>query len=150
MPSAATLSISQNGVQMIEGFEGYSATAYPDPGTGGAPWTIGYGHTKGVQPDQTITRAQAEQFLKEDLAWAEAAVRLNVRVPISQNQYDALVSLTYNVGPRGYPGLLSALNAGDYTGAQARFGDYVYSAGRVLQGLVNRRANEADLFSRRS
>jgi len=143
---ASGFSISQNGVQMIEGFEGYSATAYPDPGTGGAPWTIGYGHTKGVQPGQTITRAQAEQFLKEDLAWAQDAVRNNVHVPLNQNQFDALVSLTYNLGANGYPGLLAKLNAGDYKGAQAMFGEYVHAGGHVLQGLVNRRAKEAALF----
>ena len=143
---ASGFSISQNGVQMIEGFEGYSATAYPDPGTGGAPWTIGYGHTKRVQPGQTITRAQAEQFLREDLAWAQDAVRRNVHVPITQNQFDALVSLTYNLGANGYPGLLAKLNAGDYKGAQAMFGEYVHAGGRVLQGLVNRRAKEAALF----
>ncbi|WNL46593.1 LysM peptidoglycan-binding domain-containing protein [Dyella sp. BiH032] len=143
---ASGFSISQNGVQMIEGFEGYSATAYPDPGTGGAPWTIGYGHTKGVQPGQTITRAQAEAYLKEDLAWAQDAVRRNVHVPINQNQFDALVSLTYNLGANGYPGLLAKLNAGDYKGAQQMFGEYVHAGGRVLQGLVNRRAKEAALF----
>ncbi|MGO4702936.1 LysM peptidoglycan-binding domain-containing protein [Dyella sp. 2RAB6] len=144
--AASGFSISQNGVQMIEGFEGYSATAYPDPGTGGAPWTIGYGHTKGVQPGQTITRAQAEQYLKEDLAWAQDAVRSKVHVPITQNQFDALVSLTYNLGANGYPGLLAKLNAGDYKGAQAMFGEYVHAGGHVLQGLVNRRAKEAALF----
>lgn len=143
---ASGFSISQNGIRMIEGFEGYSATAYPDPGTGGAPWTIGYGHTKGVQPGQTITRAQAEAYLKEDLAWAQDAVRRNVHVPINQNQFDALVSLTYNLGANGYPGLLAKLNAGDYKGAQQMFGEYVHAGGRVLQGLVNRRAKEAALF----
>jgi LysM repeat protein len=143
---ASGFSISDSGVKMIEGFEGYSATAYPDPGTGGAPWTIGYGHTGGVQPGQTITRAQAEQYLKEDLSWAQDAVRRNVHVPINQNQFDALVSLTYNLGANGYPGLLAKLNAGDYKGAQAMFGQYVHAGGHVLQGLVNRRAKEAELF----
>ncbi len=143
---ASGFSISQNGVQMIEGFEGYSATAYPDPGTGGAPWTIGYGHTGGVQPGQTITRAQAEAYLKDDLSWAQDAVRRNVHVPINQNQFDALVSLTYNLGANGYPGLLAKLNAGDYKGAQQMFGEYVHAGGHELPGLVNRRAKEAALF----
>jgi len=73
-----------------------------------------------------------------------------VRVPINQNQFDALVSLTYNVGAKGYSGLLAKLNAKDYAGAQAMFGEYVHAGGRVLQGLVNRRAKEADLFGRGS
>ncbi|MFC4763274.1 LysM peptidoglycan-binding domain-containing protein [Dyella koreensis] len=143
---ASGFSISQNGVKMIEGFEGYSEKAYPDPGTGGAPWTIGYGHTGGVQPGQTITRAQAEAYLKQDLGWAQDAVRKNVHVPINQNQFDALVSLTYNLGANGYPGLLSKLNSGDYAGAQQMFGQYVHGGGHVLPGLVNRRAQEAALF----
>jgi rfaE bifunctional protein nucleotidyltransferase chain/domain len=143
---ASGMSISENGVKMIEGFEGFSATAYPDPGTGGAPWTIGYGHTGGVVPGETITQAQAETYLKKDLDSAESAVRENVHVPLTQNQFDALVSLTYNVGPNGYPSLLATLNRGDYAGAQKMFGDYIYAGGHVLQGLVNRRAQEAALF----
>lgn len=143
---ASHLTISENGVKMIEGFEGFSATAYPDPGTGGAPWTIGYGHTGGVSPGETITRAQAETYLEQDLSSAENAVRQNVHVPLTQNQFDALVSLTYNVGANGYSGLLATLNRGDYAGAQRMFGDYVHAGGHVLQGLVNRRAQEAALF----
>lgn len=143
---ASHFSTSENGVKMIEGFEGYSATAYPDPGTGGAPWTIGYGHTGGVVPGETITRAQAEAYLRQDLSSAENAVRNNVHVPLTQNQFDALVSLTYNVGANGYSSLLATLNRGDYSGAQRMFGDYVHAGGHVLQGLVNRRAQEAALF----
>ena len=143
---ASQFSISENGVRMIEGFEGYSATAYPDPGTGGAPWTIGYGHTGGVSPGETITRAQAEAYLRQDLSSAENAVRHNVHVPLTQNQFDALVSLTYNVGANGYSSLLATLNRGDYADAQRMFGDYVHAGGHVLQGLVNRRAQEAALF----
>ncbi|MGV8930833.1 MAG: LysM peptidoglycan-binding domain-containing protein [Luteimonas sp.] len=144
--AASNFSISQRGVQMLEGFEGYRSHAYPDPGTGGAPWTIGYGHTAGVKPGDVISKGQAEQFLKQDLAWAQDAVRSKVDVPISQNQFDALVSLTYNLGANGYPGLLSKLNGGDYAGAQQMFGQYVHAGGHVMQGLVTRRASEAALF----
>jgi len=143
---ASGMTISENGVKMIEGFEGFSAKAYPDPGTGGAPWTIGYGHTGGVKPGETISQATAEQYLKQDLNTAQNAVRQNVHVPLTQNQFDALVSLTYNVGPNGYPSLLAMLNRGDYAGAQKQFGDYVHAGGKVLPGLVNRRAKEAALF----
>lgn len=143
---AAQLSISENGVKMIEGFEGFRATAYPDPGTGGAPWTIGYGHTGGVVPGQTISQAQAEAFLIQDLASAQSAVRQNVHVALTQNQFDALVSLTYNVGPEGYSSLLATLNRGDYAGAQSMFGNYVHGGGHVLPGLVKRREQEAALF----
>lgn len=143
---ASGMTISENGVKMIEGFEGFSAKAYPDPGTGGAPWTIGYGHTGGVKPGETMSQATAEQYLKQDLNTAENAVRQNVHVPLTQNQFDALVSLTYNLGPNGYPSLLATLNRGDYAGAQKQFGDYVHAGGKVLPGLVNRRAKEAELF----
>ena len=113
--SASGFSISQNGVHMLEGFEGLRLTAYQDSA---GVWTIGYGHTHGVQPGQKISQATAEQYLKDDLAWAQDAVRRNVHVPINQNQFDALVSLTYNLGANGYPGLLSDLNRGDYAAAQ--------------------------------
>ena len=141
--AASGFSISQDGVKMLEGFEGLRLNAYQDSG---GVWTIGYGHTGGVHAGQHISQAQAEQFLKQDLAWAQSAVRSNVHVPINQNQFDALVSLTYNLGAHGYPGLLSKLNSGDYAGAQAMFGEYVHAGGQVLQGLVTRRAKEAALF----
>ncbi|KRE99999.1 hypothetical protein ASG87_13510 [Frateuria sp. Soil773] len=140
---ASGFSISQNGVHMLEGFEGLRLDAYQDSV---GVWTIGYGHTHGVRPGQHISQAQAEAYLKDDLGWAQDAVRRNVHVPITQNQFDALVSLTYNLGANGYPGLLADLNRGDYAAAQNDFHDYVHAGGRVLQGLVNRRNQEAALF----
>lgn len=147
---ASSYSISENGVKMIEGFEGGPyLTAYPDPGTGGAPWTIGYGHTGGVTPGEHITQAQAEQFLKNDLQTAESAVRDSIHVPMTQNQFDACVSLAFNIGGSGFAksDVASRLNAGDYSGAQQAFGEYNHIAnGDVLPGLTSRRAAEAALF----
>src|SRR5262245_12639546 len=89
---------SQAGMGLIEEFEGCILHAYPDPATGGAPWTIGYGHTAGVQPGDTCSREQALDWLRKDLAWAEAAVNRLVAVPLEQHQFDALVSFTFNLG----------------------------------------------------
>ncbi len=146
---ASSYTISENGVKLIEGFEGGPyLTAYPDPATGGAPWTIGYGHTGGVQPGEHITQAQAEQFLKSDLQSAESAVRSSIHVPITQNQFDACVSLAFNIGGTGFSesDVAARLNAGDYTGAQRAFGEYNHANGQVLPGLTRRRAAEAALF----
>jgi len=147
--AASSLSISENGVRMIEGFEGGPyLRAYPDPATGGAPWTIGYGHTGGVTPGEQITQAQAEQFLKNDLQSAENAVRNSVHVPITQNQFDACVSLAFNIGGSGFAhsDVAARLNAGDYAGAQHAFAEYNHANGQVLAGLTRRRAQEAALF----
>jgi len=142
----ANMSLSSAGLQMIEKYEGLRLTAYQDPG---GVWTIGYGHTgSDVKPGQTITRAQAEQLLQGDVATAENAVRSQVKVPLTQGQFDALVSFTYNCGAGTLRNsdLLAKLNAGDYAGAQAAFGKYVHAGGQVLPGLVTRRQEEANMF----
>jgi spore coat assembly protein SafA len=142
--SPAGLSMSDQGIRMLEGFEGLRLNAYQDSG---GVWTIGYGHTGNVHPGEHITQQQAEQYLRQDVGWAQNAVRNNVHVPLSQNQFDALVSLTYNLGAHGYSTLLNHLNSGNYAAAQRDFAMYVHdSKGHVLQGLVNRRSEEAALF----
>ncbi|MFK7888037.1 MAG: LysM peptidoglycan-binding domain-containing protein [Gammaproteobacteria bacterium] len=143
--AAADLSLSQDGVDLIKSFEGLRLNSYQDSG---GVWTIGYGHTSGVGPGQTITQAQADSFLRQDVQWAENAVRDNVDVPLTQNQFDALVSFTFNVGAGAFAGstLLRNLNAGDYAGAQEQFGRWVNADGQRLEGLVRRRGDEAALF----
>ncbi|HEV2680662.1 MAG TPA: glycoside hydrolase family protein, partial [Rhodanobacter sp.] len=146
---ASGFTTSENGVKLIEGFEGGPyLNAYPDPATGGAPWTIGYGHTGGVTPGEHITQAQAEQFLKDDLKSAENAVRNSIHVPITQNQFDACVSLAFNIGGGGFANsdVAARINAGNYSGAQQAFGEYNHANGKVLEGLTRRRAAEAALF----
>ncbi len=135
-------------VERLKGYESLRLNAYPDPGTGGAPWTIGYGHTgPDVHPGETITREKATSLLRGDLAGAEAEVRKDVKVPVSQDQFDALVSFQFNTGALGSSTLLHKLNAGDYAGAHAEFGRWVHGgAGQVMPGLVTRRAQEARLF----
>jgi spore coat assembly protein SafA len=139
------MSLSQNGIDFIKGKEGFRADAYQDPA---GVWTIGYGHTGGVKPGDHVTPEQAETLLRQDVAWAEAAVRQNVKVPLTQGQFDALVSFTFNVGAGALKksALLEKLNAGDYAGAQAEFGRWVHAGGKVLPGLVTRRREEAEMF----
>lgn len=139
---------SPKGIALIKSAEGLRLKAYPDPGTGGLPWTIGYGSTSGVTRNMVITEAQAEQMLAADLVRFERIVERAVRVPVSQGQFDALVSFTYNVGEGNFTKstLLRKLNAGDAAGAAEQFSRWVHAGGKVLPGLVKRRADERALY----
>jgi lysozyme len=139
------LQTSQNGIQMIEGFEGLRLNAYQDIV---GVWTIGYGHTAGVRSGQVISQAQAESFLRSDIASSENGVNDLVHVPLNQNQFDALVSFAFNlgVGALAKSTLLQLLNKGDYKGASGQFDLWVHAGGKVIQGLVNRRNAEQKLF----
>jgi GH24 family phage-related lysozyme (muramidase) len=144
--SASKMKISQKGVDFVKSKEGGPyLKAYND---GAGVWTIGYGHTANVRPGQTITASQAEAFLRSDLQTAEAAVRKYVKVPLTQGQYDALVSFTYNLGAGALKEskLLKDLNKGDYAAAQKDFGNYIYANHKVFPGLVKRRREEAAMF----
>lgn len=144
---------SDKGIALIKQFEGCKLTAYPDPGTGGAPWTIGYGWTqpvdgKPVRPGMTIDQATADRLLKTGLVSYENDVSRLVKVKLSQGQFDALVSFTYNLGSRSLSTstLLSKLNSGDYTGAANEFTRWNKAGGKVLNGLTRRREAERALF----
>lgn len=130
---------------LVKGFEGYRSKAYLCPS---GKWTCGYGHTKGVGPDTKCTQEQAEKWLIEDLAEAYEAVVRRVTVPLNDFQKAALVSFVFNVGERAFTKstLLAKLNQGDYVGAAAEFGKWVWSRGKKLEGLVRRREAEAALF----
>lgn len=151
------MKISNNGLNLIKAYEGLELTAYPDPGTGGAPWTIGYGHTgPEVHAGLVWTQQQAEQALASDVAQFERDVTSLVKVQINQNQFDALVSFAYNCGSDidaddiaeglGDSTLLKKLNAGDYDGAANEFPKWNRSGGKVLSGLTKRRNAERSLF----
>lgn len=136
------MKISDRGIQLIAKYEGCRLTAYRDPV---GKWTIGYGHTKGVYAGQTITQAQAEQLLREDVARAEIAVdRYDGIYHWNQNQYDALVSFAYNVGS-----IDQLTQKGSRTIAQISemIPAYNKGEGQVLPGLVRRRAEEQALFN---
>lgn len=139
---------SSKGLKLIGSFEGLRLRAYPDPGTGGQPWTIGYGHTKGVKRGQKITAAKALSYLRSDVLSAERSVDAHVRVPVNQNRFDAMVSLAFNIGNSAFAHstVVRRLNSHDYDGAGAAFMMWVRAGGRVMQGLVNRRAAERKLY----
>jgi lysozyme len=134
---------------LTEACEGCRLTAYPDPGTGGAPWTIGYGHTRGVSKGDTCTLAQADAWLAEDIQSASDEANAYVAVPLTQHQFDALVDFIFNLGDGNFEHstLARLLNEGDYAGADAEFAKWVRGGGRVLPGLVKRRSLEAAWFN---
>lgn len=139
------MKISSAGLELIQEFEGLRQKAYLD--AVGVP-TIGFGHTKGVKMGQSITYAQAVDYLREDVEDAENAVDRLVKAPLSQNQFDALVSFTFNLGQGnlGKSTLLKKLNAGDYKGAADEFLKWNKAGGRTLHGLVRRREAERKMF----
>ena len=143
-----TMSISPAGIAMIQAHEGLRLTAYRDAG---GVWTIGYGSTGGVRRGMTITRDQAVLRLYQDLDEAEATINSRVTVPLTQPQFDALTSLVFNIGGGAFrkSTLLQKLNTGDYAEAAAEFPRWVKARGRILPGLVIRRAAERQLFERR-
>lgn len=136
--------LSQQGVEHIAKREGLRLVAYPDPGTKGVPWTICYGHTKGVYRGMRATEAQCDQWLAEDLRVAEGAVQRLVRVPLRQGQYDALVSFVFNVGEWKFSTstMLRLLNAGDWQASCHQFPRWVYANKIKLEGLAVRRFEE--------
>lgn len=144
---------SQRGLNLVAEFEGLEFESYPDPGTGGHPWTIGFGTTRypdgsRVQPGDTITEDGAFALLRHDVARFEDDIERLVVVPLNQNQFDALVSFTYNVGPGALERstLLRKLNTGDYRGAADELPRWDKAGGRVLAGLTRRRKAERELF----
>lgn len=142
------MKIGERGLELIKSFETLELEAYPDPGTGGEPWTIGWGHTGGVRPGDTCTEEQADAWLEEDVATAERAINRLVKVKLTQNQFDALCSLIYNIGVGAFEKstLLRKLNFRDFLGAAAEFKRWNKSGGRVMKGLTRRRLAEEKLF----
>jgi lysozyme len=139
---------SQKGIDLIKEFEGYSERAYM---CAGGKYTIGYGHTRGVEPGDTCTREQAERYLREDLQDAEEAVMALISVPLTQNQFDMLVSLVYNIGSGNfYDSTIRRvinLRIGDKEEYRRAWMMWVKSRGKVLKGLIRRREAEFKLFS---
>ena len=145
-----SMTTSANGRKLIERFEGCKLHAYK---VAIGIWTIGYGHTSFAGPPRvheglTITQEEADELLAKDLAIPERTVNDLVKVPLTQNQFDALVSLVYNVGAGNFrrSSVLKSLNYKDYKGAARDFRRLNTAAGKVLRDLVDRRAAEAALF----
>lgn len=151
------------GIDLIESFEGNRLTAYPDPGTGSAPWTIGRGHTgPDVYYGLTITQAVSDALFAQDIKTRGEDIVNALDLDLTQNQFDALVSFVFNVGP-GKAGvkdglvylrngnlstLLKKLRARDYAGAADQFLLWDKANGKSLPGLTRRRRAERALFTR--
>ena len=140
--AVAGLSLSAVGLLTIAKWEGFSDKAYI-PVVGDVP-TIGFGSTEGVKMGDTITVPKALERLMRDVGVAESAIGRCVKVPLSQGEYTAFTSFSYNVGTSAFCSstLVKKLNAGDYVGACAELKRWVYVDGRRVQGLVNRREAE--------
>ncbi|HAV1944145.1 TPA: lysozyme [Enterobacter hormaechei subsp. steigerwaltii] len=141
---------SEKGIALIKQFEGCKLTAYQDSV---GVWTIGYGWTqpvdgKPIRAVMTIKQETAERLLKTGLVSYESDVSRLVKVGLTQGQFDALVSFTYNLGARSLSTstLLRKLNAGDYAGAADEFLRWNKAGGKVLNGLTRRREAERALF----
>ena len=138
---------TQQGIDLIKRFEGFSATVYICPA--GHP-TIGYGHVvkEGEDFSKGISKRQAEILLKKDAQIAECAVLRLINVPLTNGQFDALVSFTYNLGGGALQRstLRRKVNRREHSEVPAQFMRWVWAGGRKLKGLVRRRDAEAILF----
>lgn len=147
--------INDAALDLICEFEGFVDHWYPDPALGWKVPTVCYGHTDAAgEPKYAATKAhrftpgEGRDILERDLAAVAAKVRASVKVELNDNQFGALVSLAFNIGNGafGRSTLLKKLNKGDYEGAANEFGRWVNAGGKRLNGLVRRRAAEANLF----
>lgn len=137
---------SKTGIEMIEKFEGLRLSSYQDSV---GIWTVGYGHTGAhVHKGMHISRKEAEYYMAIDLKHFEQCVEKMVHVPLTQNEFDALVSFSFNVGCEALrkSTLLKKLNDKDYEGASDEFGRWCHAGHKVLKGLVTRREEERQRF----
>jgi len=143
------MEINQEGLNLIKTFEGLSLTAYQDVA---GVWTIGYGHIKDVKPGTTITEAEAEALLRDDVKESERAVSRLVKVPINENEFSALVSLVFNIGEGAFARstALKRLNRDNREEAAAAIELWnkatISGKKETVPGLVRRRAAEKALF----
>ncbi|WP_309622352.1 lysozyme [Novosphingobium sp.] len=147
--------VGPSGLALIQRFEGCAKKrkdgrfeAYPDPGTGGDPWTIGWGATgPGITPGAVWTEAECDARLERDLArFARDVSRAIGDAPTSAAQFDALVSFHYNTGAIAKATLTKLHKAGRFDEAAQEFGKWVNAGGKPLTGLIRRRAAEAALY----
>lgn len=140
--------LSPAGLQHIAKSEGEVLTAYPDPGSGGKPWTICFGHTgPEVKPGLRVTHEQCLKWLHEDADKHAKEMRSVVRVPLKQGEYDAYTSFVFNTGATNFSKstMLRMLNSGNRAGACKQLLRWVYASGRELPGLKTRRAVEYNM-----
>jgi|TARA_R110000787_G_scaffold237170_1_gene343619 lysozyme len=139
------MEISSEGISLIKKFEGCELEAYK---CAAGVWTIGYGHTKDVTEGMEITQAEAETMLKDELLDYCNYVDMYVQVPLEQNQFDALVSWTYNLGPTNLKSstMLKVLNTGKYEDVPEQIKRWNKANGKMLDGLIRRREAESLMF----
>jgi lysozyme len=150
--------IGDPGFKLIQSFEGCEKdrpdgkfAAYPDPGSAdGHPWTIGWGSTgPDVKPGTIWSQGECDARFRKDIQrYADQVTRAIGTAPTTQNQFDALVSFHYNTGAIGTATLTKKHKAKDYAGAKAEFAKWNKNAGKVMKGLVRRRAAEAELYAK--
>jgi lysozyme len=142
------VNISENGIKLIEGFEGFRANPYEDV----AGWkTVGYGHKilSGDSFTYPMSKEDAEILMKKDVQFAVNCLNKNVQTPLNQNQFDALCSFVYNLGQGNFltSSLHSKLQEGDVAGASLEFPKWCRAGGIVSQGILKRRLAEQTLFN---
>jgi lysozyme len=143
---------SKAGRDLIESFEGRRHQSYPDPATGGKPWTIGVGSAgPDIVPGMAWTDAEIDERFAADLRKFEVGINKMLLVPVTQNQWDAIVSLVYNIGLGNFRSstLLRLLNKGCYREASLQWERWSFANGQQMPGLLRRRRAEMELFVRR-
>jgi len=140
------MNISKEGLSLIKKFEGCELEAYLCPA---GVWTIGYGHTKDVKEGDKINRDEADYLLQEEMIEYESYINDFVEVPLEQNQFDALCSWVYNLGPTNLKNstMLRVLNEEKYTDVPQEIKRWNKAGGEVLDGLIKRREAEAKMFA---
>jgi len=140
------MNISKEGLSLIKKFEGCELEAYLCPA---GVWTIGYGHTKDVKEGDKINRDEADYLLQEEMIEYESYINDFVEVPLEQNQFDALCSWVYNLGPTNLKNstMLRVLNEEKYTDVPQEIKHWNKAGGEVLDGLIKRREAEAKMFA---
>ena len=139
------MKISEDGLELIKKFEGCETTAYQDSV---GVWTIGFGHTKGVEEGQTCSIEDAESMLADEMDEYEGYINDMVKVDLQQHEFDALVAWVYNLGPTnlGESTMLKVLNGGQFDRVPDEMNRWTRAGGEILEGLVRRRQAESLMF----
>ena len=139
------MNISEKGLELIKHFEGCELEAYK---CAAGVWTIGYGHIKTAEEGKVIIQEEADELLVEEIVEYEDYVKAAVTVELNQDQFDALVSWTFNLGNGNLNAstMLKVVNSGDFEGVPAQIKRWNKAGGKVLEGLIRRREAEANLF----
>ncbi len=145
LKNGGNMNISKEGLSLIKKFEGCELEAYLCPA---GVWTIGYGHTKDVKEGDKINKEEADYLLQEEMIEYESYINDFVEVPLNQNQFDALCSWVYNLGPTNLKNstMLRVLNEEKYADVPQEIKRWNKAGGEVLDGLIKRREAEAKMF----